>query len=76
MSMECVVHECGRALYLREKERDKEREKERQNEKELRAQVCFMLARVRTPSSWVRERERERERKQKREREGGSEKDT
>jgi hypothetical protein len=33
----------------------------------LRVQPCFMLARVRTPSSPVRERERERERKRKRE---------
>ena len=35
----------------------------------LRVQACFMLARVRTPSSLGRERERERERKREKERE-------
>ncbi len=33
----------------------------RKSEKELRMRECFVLARVRTPSSLVRERERERE---------------
>ncbi len=37
--------------------------------------ACFMLARVRTPSSPVREREKERERGRERRREIGREKD-
>jgi hypothetical protein len=35
-------------------------EREREREKELTMWVCFMLARVHTPSSPVREGERER----------------
>ncbi len=31
---ECVVHECGRALCLREREREKERERERKRKRE------------------------------------------
>ncbi len=45
----------------------------------LRVWVCFMLARVRTPSAPVREREgereRERERDREREKEGGRERE-
>ncbi len=36
--LECVVHECGRALCLRERERKRERE--------LRVWAGFKLARV------------------------------
>jgi hypothetical protein len=32
--LECVVHECGRALCLREREREKEGEGERERERE------------------------------------------
>jgi hypothetical protein len=38
-----------------------ERERKRESEKELRMRACSMLARVRTPSSPVREIETERE---------------
>ncbi len=65
---ECL--ECGGALWERERgrEREKERGRERKRERITHADLlttvraCFMLARVRTPSSPVRERERERER--------------
>ncbi len=35
LSMECIVHECGRALCWRERERKKEGEREREKEKEI-----------------------------------------
>jgi hypothetical protein len=38
----------------REREKEKERERERESEKELRVWACFVLSRVRTPSSPVR----------------------
>jgi hypothetical protein len=44
------------------RERKRERERERESEKELRMRACFMLARVCTLSSLVRERQTERER--------------
>ncbi len=47
-----------RACFMLERERKKE------SEKELRVWVCFMLARVNTPYSPVRERERKRERRE------------
>ncbi len=58
-------------LYARENERESKKEVERESKKELRVQACFMLARMRTPSSLVRERERERKRKG--DKEGGRE---
>jgi len=57
-------------LYGREKERESKKEVERESKKELRVQACFMLARMRTPSSLVRERERGRETKREGEKEG------
>ncbi len=59
-------------LYERERERERERETERERERGrkrerithadslTRAQACFLLARVCTPSSPVRQKERER----------------
>ncbi len=41
----------------------------------LRVQSCFILSRVRPPSSPVRDRERERERKREREKKGGRERE-
>ncbi len=41
----------------------------------LRVRACFMLARVRTPSSLARERKREREIKAQRKREGERERE-
>jgi hypothetical protein len=49
--------------------------RERENKKELRVRACFMLARVCTPFSPIRERERKRERLRKRERERERERD-
>ncbi len=44
-----------------------EREKVAESEKDLRMRACFMLARVPTPSTSVRERERETKREGERE---------
>jgi hypothetical protein len=47
-------------MLVRKREVEREKDGVRKSEKELRMRACFVLARVRTPSSLVRERERER----------------
>ncbi len=62
----------GCVLYERETKRESERERSTHADCLTRVRACFLLARVRTPSSQVRQKERERERERERKREGES----